>query len=185
MYKQVANCLYLKGFTKDDYQSLVGLESHSEECFWETQDFRNVLGKQPNGGCYLLVQDLGNKKIEPVAFVVYENSGSEFHILNLVVHSQYRRRGYGSVLINRMKEKLRGKFKSLKCDVRDTNLVAHLFLKQNGFLAKEVIRGHFQDYYPDQPVRRQDGYFFEFIGQESTGNTVDCGDVPIHVNRIG
>jgi ribosomal protein S18 acetylase RimI-like enzyme len=102
-----------------------------------------------------------------------------------VVHEKHRREGCGAALLNRMKKKMRGKFKFLKLDVRDTNLDAHLFLRKNGFVA-ELARGHFQDHYPNEPVKYQDGYFFTY--QKDLDNeefNFGASGCPVRINNVG
>lgn len=79
-------------------------------------------------------------------FMVYEIHKRYYHILKLVVHPCYRRRGIGRQMLSRLSGKLQGSKQSrARVVVRESNLSAHLFLKECRFEATEVIRGHFDD----------------------------------------
>lgn len=52
---------------------------------------------------------------------------------------KFKRKGYGSLAINRLKDKLDNQnLEKIVTAVPEDNLAAHLFLKHNGFLAYEI-----------------------------------------------
>lgn len=140
---------FVQWFHSRYFQAAANLECYSCENFWTVDDFRQVLTKGTSQG-YIL-EDL----MTPFGFIVFKNLGKQARILNLVVHPDYRRCGWGTTLIDRTKVN----FESVAMDVRESNLGAHLFLKQNGFQATKVSKGYFKDVY-EEHVEQEDGFRF-------------------------
>lgn len=98
---------------------------------------------------------------------MYEGEYDHYNILNLGVHDKFRRRGIGSLLLDRMKDRLERDEERdhLRFDVRETNLPTQLFLRNNGFLATGVLKRYFKDYWTeDGPPEVEDAYNFCFRG---------------------
>lgn len=96
---------------------------------------------------------------EPVGYTIYKQSGKTLKIVNLVVRPDYRRQGCASLLIERLKT--RKNWETMSVLVRESNLGAHQFLKEQGFIATEVKRRHFEDHYAETS-EFEDAYHFEF-----------------------
>lgn len=75
-----------------------------------------------------------------VAYVLYDTYNKEISILRLGVHPEYRRRGMGWRLVNRLKSRLHMYKPKLIARVPDKCLEGHLFLEKQGFVASRVIR---------------------------------------------
>ena len=78
--------------------------------------------------------------------MVYELNKTRLHVLNFAVAPDCRRSGVGS----RMLAKLIGKLSSQRrtrivLEVRETNLPAQLFFRENGFRAVSVLRNYYED----------------------------------------
>lgn len=107
---------------------------------WQEKDFYKVLRMPYQESQFAL---LGKNK---VGFFMCRLNRDSVQIMNLVVSEAFRRQGIGTQIINRIKYNLlSGQRKSLEIFVKETNLYAHLFLKENGFLAEEVASGFFDD----------------------------------------
>ncbi len=88
--------------------------------------------------------------------MIYELHKSRIHVLNLAVAKDYRRCGVGSQMLAKLAAKLTTQRRSrIVLEVRETNLPAQLFFRENGFRAVSVLHG----YYADSP---EDAYLMQF-----------------------
>lgn len=75
-----------------------------------------------------------------VGFVLYELQENRLRIDRMAIHPDFRRTGYATAIIDRLKGKLSQQRRQvLFVDVSDRDLTAHLFLKSCGLRA--VVRG--------------------------------------------
>ena len=81
---------------------------------------------------------------------------SRIHVLNFAVADDFRRRGVGSQMVAKLTSKLSTQRRSrILLEVRETNLSAQLFFRENGFRAVSV----FHSYYADTP---EDAYLMQY-----------------------
>jgi ribosomal-protein-alanine N-acetyltransferase len=81
-----------------------------------------------------------------VGYIVARESAGELHINNVAVRDQYRRRGIGSALLERILEAAKGlRVKVAFLEVRSSNHPAQAMYKRHGF--KAIARR--ADYYSD------------------------------------
>jgi len=81
-----------------------------------------------------------------VGFALYEARRPTIEVHKLVVDAEYRGLGVGEALVRALAAKLDGAtWGRLLINVRETNLDGQLFLREQGFLGRRVIRGHFPD----------------------------------------
>jgi ribosomal-protein-alanine N-acetyltransferase len=77
-----------------------------------------------------------------VGFMLYELGKWGITVLNLAVHPKYRRNGYGSALIAKLKSKLgTGDRRFLHIEVDEGSVPALKWLQRHGFVASRVLRG--------------------------------------------
>lgn len=138
------------------YDALVSIDRECGEYFWNSTDFRKHIARSNGFGIVLL------QKTTPIAFLAYEfdKDAGEINILNMGVRKFARRRGIGKLMLAQLKDKLVKRYKTLRMVVRDSNLISHLFLKNQGFIA-HYEKNYFVDHYSDR-TEREDGYCFEF-----------------------
>jgi ribosomal-protein-alanine N-acetyltransferase len=90
-----------------------------------------------------------------VGFMIYELHKTRIHVLNFAVAPELRRMGAGSQMIAKLSAKLSTQRRSrIILEVRETNLGAQLFFRENGFRAVSVLHG----YYADTP---EDAYIMQ------------------------
>ncbi len=157
--------IHIRWMIRRDMPEVLNIEQGSFEFPWSEEDFIRCL-RQRN--CIGMVAEHDNRI---VGFMIYELHKNQLHILNFSVRPDYRRRGIG----RQMAEKLIGKLSQQRrsrivLEVRETNLAAQVFFKNLGFRAMSVLR----DYYDDTT---EDAYVMHYRLQ-STAETVDP------VNRI-
>jgi len=94
-------------------------------------------------------------------FMVYRLSKKSISITKLVVDTEFQRKGVGSEMINKLKEKLSKQMRtSLFVEVSETDIVAQIFLAKNGF----KIVDRYQDIWDDGEI-----YKFEYCLAGSEG----------------
>jgi len=123
---------------------------------WTKEDFCAVLQAANHQGIVALMKQ--NRKYKIVGFAVYCLLADKIHVCNMAVHPEHQGQGVGTMLIDRLKDKLArsGRRKALEFDIRESNLPAQLYLKGRGFRAISVVRNWYE-----QPVR-EDAYKFQF-----------------------
>ena len=118
----------------------------SRTCYedpWSEDDFKIV--RKKNSCISFVVEDekLGGKII---GYMIYEMYRHKFHILNFGVHQRHRRQKVGTLMIDRLKEKLDEKLRYvIELDSAEDCLSAHEFLKSQYFRAVRVNREQFED----------------------------------------
>jgi len=146
-----------------DMPEVIAIEGESFEFPWLDNDFIHCL-RQRN--CIGMVAEHDDRV---VGFMIYELQKARIHVLNFAVASEYRRRGVGSQMIAKLIGKLSSQRRSrVVLAIRETNLAAQLFFRENGFRAVSVLH----DYYADTP---EDAYMMQYryrperqIASEST-----------------
>lgn len=99
------------------------------------------------------------KKIEIIAGYLKYRKGQRgaFELFNIQINEEYRRKGFGSHLINLLEKEI-GKDKSIYLFTRKENIIAQRFYEKNGFIKVVEIK----DYYTDNPLK-QSGDCFIYI----------------------
>ena len=157
---------HIRWMIRRDMPEVRQIESSSFEFPWTEDDFIQCL-RQRN--CIGMVCE---HEEQVVGFMIYELHKTRLHIINLAVHPDYRRRGVGNQMVEKLISKLsRQRRDKILLEVRETNLDAQLFFKQAGFMAISVLR----DFYDDTT---EDAYLMQFRYRE----LVEAGFKP--VNRI-
>lgn len=99
-----------------------------------------------------------------VAHMIYELHRDRVHVLDFAVDPEFRRRGVGEQMMDKLKFKLRhDRRRKLTLTVRETYLGGLLFLKKMGFKAVGVRRGEFED-------SGEDGYDLEYAVESAVEN---------------
>ncbi len=148
---QAKLALHDRWMVRHDMETVQKIEN---ECFdypWSEEDFirclrlRNCIGMvfEHNGAI--------------VGFMIYELHKSRLHVLSFAVKLNYRRRGVGQAMVNKLKGKLSSQRRTaLMLEIRETNLGAQLFFQQQGFKAISVLR----DFYDDTT---EDAYLMRYV----------------------
>jgi ribosomal-protein-alanine N-acetyltransferase len=142
--------VHIRWMIRRDMQEVLAIENGSFEFPWHEEDFLRCL-RQRN--CIGMVADQDDRV---VGFMIYELHKSRLHILNFAVSAQARRQGVGSQMVEKLVGKLSSQRRSrILLEVRETNLAAQLFFRENGFRALSVLR----DFYEDTP---EDAYLMQY-----------------------
>ena len=99
-----------------------------------------------------------------IGFVVYYAEKNNYIISRMAVHPEYRRKGCGKILIEKICSKLSLLKKHIDIVVKESNVGAQLFFKSMNFNVVETIREKFTTYHDDLPSVPyiEDGLVFRF-----------------------
>lgn len=114
---------------------------------WDAQRILEV--KRQHGVVPMVAESISTRLVHGYALFRIHPRG--FEMLRLLVHPDYRRRGVGSQLINRICNKLDPiQKRRLVLDVHERDLAMQLFLRSCGFQATRILHGA---YVPDDGIR--------------------------------
>lgn len=137
------------------------IESLSFKYPWKEEDFLKHLRTSGTVGFTLSVD--GDIR----GYMLYNLQPKRVELVNLVVHPDYRRRGYGRAMIEKLKWKVStARRKVIMTTVHELNLVSQKFLKSNGFVAVKVLEKHYFNPAIDEDsvgFHHCDGYRFRYV----------------------
>ena len=159
--------VHIRWMIRRDMPEVLQTEQESFEFAWTEEDFLRCL-RQRN--CIGMVAEQGEKV---VGFMIYELHKSKLHILNFAVYPTCRRFGVGAQMVVKLISKLSSHRRTrITLEVRETNLVAQLFFRQQGFRAVRVLRAYYED-------SGEDAFLMQYRLADDVG-----GDEDEAVNRI-
>jgi [ribosomal protein S18]-alanine N-acetyltransferase len=142
--------VHIRWMIRRDMPEVLDIEGESFEFPWSEDDFIRSL-RQRN--CIGMVAEFEDRV---VGSMIYELHKSRIHVLNFAVAPEFRRCGVGSQMLAKLTAKLSLQRRSrIILEVRETNLAAQLFFRENGFRAVSVLHG----YYADTP---EDAYIMQY-----------------------
>lgn len=79
-------------------------------------------------------------------FMIYELHRNRLHVLNFAVSPDFRRRGVGKAMVEKLIGKLSPQRRCrIMLEVRETNIAAQLFFRSQGFKAVSLLRDFYED----------------------------------------
>lgn len=172
-----ASTLAIQKMEPVHFDSIMKIEETSTENFWNRTTFENHLKERH---CKGLVALTGT---EIVGYMTYELDpvNGTIQIWNLVVATDRQRQGVGEALVAELKDLVGCEFDSILFNVRESNLVAHVFLRSLGFYCGTISLGYFIDVRMNERVE-EDAYCFDYTPNTKGRNK----DVPIRITtRLG
>ncbi len=146
--------VHIRWMIRRDMPEVLAIEHAGFEFPWCEEEFLKVL-RQRN--CIGMVAELGERV---VGFMIYELHKSKLNILDFAVHPEFRRQGVADQMVDKLVGKLSSHRRTrIVLHVRETNLPAQVFFRDQGFKAVEVVREHFQD-------TMEDAYFMNYLFDE-------------------
>ena len=132
--------VHIRWMIRRDMPEVLQTEQASFEFAWTEEDFLRCL-RQRN--CIGMVAEQGERV---VGFMIYELHKAKLHILNFAVHPGHRRLGVGRQMVAKLISKLSSHRRTrISLEVRETNLPAQLFFRQQEFRATRVLRSFYED----------------------------------------
>lgn len=132
--------VHIRWMIRRDMPEVLQAEQESFEYAWTEEDFLRCL-RQRN--CIGMVAEQGEKV---VGFMIYELHKAKLHILNFAVSPAHRRSRIGCQMVAKLISKLSSHRRTkITLEVRETNLTAQLFFRNQGFKAVRVLRAYYED----------------------------------------
>lgn len=159
----------IRWMIRRDMAEVLEIEQQSFEYAWNEEDFLCCL-RQRN--CIGMVAE-HQERI--VGFMIYELLKAQLHVLNFAVAPWARRQGVGQQMSEKLASKLvQQRRREIRLEVREGNLGAQLFFRQQGFLATGVLRSYYEDTDEDAYVMRYfvDGQTTPAFSPRANGNRV-------------
>ena len=114
--------VHIRWMIRRDMPEVLAIEGNSFEFPWSEDDFIRCL-RQRN--CIGMVAEHDERV---AGFMIYELHKTRLHILNFAVHPDYRRRGVGAQMVEKLIGKLSYQRRTrILLEIRETNLPAQLF----------------------------------------------------------
>ena len=142
--------VHIRWMIRRDMAEVLQIERESFEFPWIDEDFIRCL-RQRN--CIGMVAEHEGRV---VGFMIYELHRTRIHVLNFAVSRVCHRLGVGSQMIAKLIAKLSAQRRSrIVLEVRETNVDAQLFFRENGFRAVSILHS----FYDDTP---EDAYLMQY-----------------------
>lgn len=127
-----------------DIPETVIIETSQDYCCTE-DELRKINRKRDVIGMVVEVVDKASR-LKVIGFAFYRLHESYNQLIRFVIHHEYRRQGWGRLLMGGLLTRLSPRKRSrLVVHVRETDLDAQFFLQAMGFRAVRVLREYFQD----------------------------------------
>lgn len=142
----------IRWMIRRDMPQVLAIENEAFENPWTESDFVHSLRERNVIGMVATTDDGKNV----IGYMLYSLKQKKVDLLNIAVHSAFRRKETGRELIEVLKRKLRQqKRESIEAVVRETNFPAQMWLKSCGFRCVVELL----DYYNES---EESGYLFKY-----------------------
>lgn len=139
----------VRWMVRRDMNEVLAIEEASFEFPWDADIFWQVSCQRET---ISMVAEMGRLV---VGYVFYELNYNHLFIMNFAVHPDFRRRYVASTMLRKVISKINTTRRThIDVEVRETNLVAQLCLRQNGFRAIKVLRDHYEETFDDAYLMR-------------------------------
>lgn len=140
-----------KNISLDDLHVICVIENESFQKPWKYLDFLKQMKTKDSDNKVILIDN------QIVGYMFAEIEEDKIYIANMAIKEDYRRKKYGTEILNYLKARLEQCSKNtLYVSVRETDLPLQMFFKNNGFLYIETLRGLYDDV-------KEDVYIFEYV----------------------
>jgi ribosomal-protein-alanine N-acetyltransferase len=156
--------VHIRWMIRRDMAEVLQIERESFEYPWIDEDFIRCL-RQRN--CIGMIAEHEGRV---VGFMIYELHRTRIHVLNFAVSRICQRLGVGSQMVAKLIAKLSAQRRSrIVLEVRETNVDAQLFFRENGFRAVSILHS----FYDDTP---EDAYLMQYRYRVEKPVEVDSSD---------
>lgn len=133
--------LRIEPMTRKDIPEVMAIERASFRDPWVLKAFERELDNQ-----FSRNRVARDEEGRVVGYAVYWAAGPEYHILNLAVRADMRRRGVGRLLMNSIiAEALSDKVEFIALEVRPSNTAARSLYRKYGFVTVGTRPRYYQD----------------------------------------
>ena len=138
--------VHIRWMIRRDMPEVLEIESKSFEHPWNEFAFIRVL-RQRN--CIGMISEYEERVI---AFMVYELKKDEIGLLNFAVHPDYRRRGVGRQMVQKIKYKLGSRRQKVTLETSEYSLGAQLFWRAVGFKATSILKDFYDHEFQEDAI---------------------------------
>lgn len=132
--------VHIRWMIRRDMAEVLAIEQASFEFPWKDKDFLRCL-RQRN-----VIGMVAEHDERIVSFMVYGLHKDHIHVLNFAVSPDYRHRGVGRQMVEKLIGKLSQERRNrVSLETRETNLAAQLFFRSLGFVATDVLRDFYDE----------------------------------------
>lgn len=132
--------VHIRWMIRRDMPEVLAIETKNFEWPWAEEDFIRCL-RQRN--CIGMVAEYQEKV---VGFMIYELHKDRLVLLNFAVHPDFQHRTVGTQMVSKLKSKLSSqRRRQIEIMLRESNLDAQLFFKEQQFKARQVFRGQYHE----------------------------------------
>ncbi len=130
---------HIRWMIRADMPHVLRIEHQSFDSPWNDEDFARCLRQRNIIGMVALLGE------EVVGHMIYELCKTRLQVINFAVRKDIRRMRVGEAMVKKLKSKLSlfGRNK-IRLEVRETNLVAQLFFRDQGFRAVNTVRNRYE-----------------------------------------
>lgn len=130
----------IRWMVRRDMPQVMEIEREAFEFAWSDDEFLQCLKHRD---CIGMVAEIDGRI---AGFMLYGLHQTTLHLLNFAVSKSHRRQGIGSQMVAKLVSKLsQQRREAITTEVRERNLAAQMFFRSCGFVATEVIHGHYVD----------------------------------------
>ena len=142
---------HIRWMISRDMPEVLSIEHRSFEVEWKHDDFMRCLRQRNSiGMCAESPDEI------VIGYMIYELHKGYLDLLNFAVDPDYRRQGIGRSMVDKLKYKLTSQRRSsISLTIRESNLEGQLFFRAMGFVALEILRGHYDE-------TSEDGYLMRY-----------------------
>lgn len=136
--------LHIRWMIKRDMPEVLEIEGMSFAAPWSEEDFISSLKRR---NCIGMVCEatVGHDDFL-IGYMIYDLEKNSLNLLNFAVHPDYRRKGAGKLMVDKLIGKLSDQRRSrLTTTVSEANLEALQFFKANEFIATNIEKGYYDD----------------------------------------
>lgn len=132
--------VYVRWIIPSDLPEVLRIESSVFEFPWCENEFIRAT-RQRN--CTAIVAQCGDKVL---GYSVYELHPNRLHVINFAVHEDWRFKGVGRAMVDKLKSKLSSdRRRRIMLEVRESNLDAQLFWRAVGFRCVGTMRDFYEE----------------------------------------
>ena len=144
------DAIHVRWMIRSDMREVLVIEESSFAEPWNEDDFVRRMRER---NCIGMVAEVGGRV---VGYMIYYLKKSSLDVTNIAVHPEFRRKGIGTAMLDKLKRKLSMQRRQrLTLQVADYNLRAQVFFRACGMLATGINPQAYSD--------GSDAYQFEFL----------------------
>lgn len=148
--------IHIMPMVESDLDPVLSIEAASFSTPWSRSMFENELKSNPYSNLFV-ARERENKTL--IGYVCFWVVFDELHLLNLSVHPDFRRRGFGEKLARFVLQSGRGKgAQKASLEVRAGNLPAVGLYKKIGFKAAAIRPGYYREPREDALIMTLEGW---------------------------